>query len=65
LWGREDPRASHQRAVDSVSLFKDARLVTFDQCGHLPFLEYPERFVETTLAFLTQPTSTALRRATA
>lgn len=64
LWGREDPRASHQRAEDSITLFNDARLATFERCGHLPFLEYPERFAETTLSFLTQSTGAVSRYAT-
>ncbi len=64
VWGREDPRASHQRAEDSLLLFKDARLVTFERCGHMPFLEHPDHFVETTCSFLTQPHAD-LRRVTA
>jgi pimeloyl-ACP methyl ester carboxylesterase len=44
LWGREDPRADHARAEKTVTLFPQARLVTFERCGHLPFLEYPDAF---------------------
>ncbi|MGE3990813.1 alpha/beta fold hydrolase [Pseudorhodoplanes sp.] len=65
VWGREDQRASHQRAEEGVHLFKDARLVTIERCGHMPFLEHPERFTESTLSFLTQPQGAAIRRATA
>jgi pimeloyl-ACP methyl ester carboxylesterase len=65
VWGREDPRASYRRAEESVALFKNARLVTFDRCGHLPFMEHPERFVETMLSFLMPPIESGLQRATA
>lgn len=65
VWGREDPRASYRRAEDGVQLFKDARLVTIERCGHMPFLEHADHFVEATLSFLTQSGGTAKRRATA
>lgn len=59
LWGRDDPRASLARAEVAVGLFPDARLVAFDRCGHLPFLEHPDRFVEATAAFLAEPVPAA------
>ena len=52
LWGREDPRASHDRAVEALGLIPHARLETFEQCGHLPFFEYPGRFNQVVGDFL-------------
>lgn len=52
VWGREDPRGIYQRAVENTPRFPDARLVTFEKCGHLPFLEQPERFNAVAKEFL-------------
>ncbi len=52
LWGREDPRAKHDRAVEALSLLPNARLETFERCGHLPFFEYPDRFNQVVAEFL-------------
>ncbi len=52
VWGREDPRGVYQRAVECVKRFPDARLVTFERCGHLPFLEHPDLFNAEVLRFL-------------
>jgi pimeloyl-ACP methyl ester carboxylesterase len=30
----------------------DAREVTFDRCGHLPFIEHPDLFNATVIEFL-------------
>lgn len=43
-WGREDPRGVYASAVKAVAKMPKARLETFEKCGHLPFLEYPERW---------------------
>lgn len=62
VWGREDPRADVRHAQSGVSFFKDARLVTFDGCGHLPFLEHPERFEAAMVPFLTALNATQTHR---
>jgi pimeloyl-ACP methyl ester carboxylesterase len=52
LWGRQDPRASHDRAIEALGLIPDARLVTIEHCGHLPFFEHPAAFNQAVLDFL-------------
>jgi pimeloyl-ACP methyl ester carboxylesterase len=44
VWGREDPRGRHERAVEAVARMPRATLLTYERCGHLPFLEYPDRW---------------------
>jgi|SRR5581483_8479584 len=52
IWGREDPRGIYQRAVDNMPRLPNARLVTFEKCGHLPFLEHPAKFNQEIRQFL-------------
>lgn len=52
VWGRQDPRGEHALATEVFARIPNARLVTFDPCGHLPHLECPERFNSTALDFL-------------
>lgn len=52
IWGREDMRGPHHRAVEAASIMKNARLVTFERCGHLPYLEHPHLFNEAVIDFL-------------
>lgn len=44
LWGRNDKGGIYENAVAAVARMPRARLVAFDQCGHLPMLEQPERY---------------------
>jgi pimeloyl-ACP methyl ester carboxylesterase len=44
LWGRQDPRAGLAWAEAAADQIPNARLVTMDHCGHLPFLEHPAAF---------------------
>jgi 2-hydroxy-6-oxonona-2,4-dienedioate hydrolase len=53
VWGREDPRGVYASAVKGVARMPKAKLVTFEKCGHLPFLEQPERYNRDLRAFLT------------
>jgi pimeloyl-ACP methyl ester carboxylesterase len=52
IWGREDSRGIHRRAVEAAARIPRAELVTFERCGHLPFMEHPKLFNETVLGFL-------------
>ena len=52
IWGKQDPRASYERACEVVSAFGDARLEALDNCGHMPFLEHPTRFNKLVSDFL-------------
>jgi len=41
VWGRNDKGGVYESAVAAVARMPNARLVTFDRCGHLPMLEQP------------------------
>jgi len=52
VWGdrdREVPLADAYRLQDEIP---GARLIVFEECGHLPHEEYPEEFVEIVCGFL-------------
>lgn len=44
ITGREDVRASWQLTTDGVKRMPDARLHIYERCGHMPFMEHPDRF---------------------
>jgi len=44
ITGREDIRASWERTERGCRQIPKAQLIVFEQCGHLPFLEYPAKF---------------------
>ena len=50
--GREDPRTIHERVVEGVKKVPNARLETFEGCGHLPYMEHPEKFNEVVRDFV-------------
>jgi len=55
LWGRDDaliPLASAERFQKAIP---GAKLVVFDQCGHIPQIEKPQEFNKALLKFLGQP----------
>ena len=54
VWGRQDPRGLYEQAVAGVDRMPNARLVTYEQCGHLPFLEKPDQYNVDITAFLTE-----------
>jgi 2-hydroxy-6-oxonona-2,4-dienedioate hydrolase len=52
MWGRQDeliPLASGEKLRDGI---KGAKLVVFDQCGHVPMIEKSEEFNHALLEFL-------------
>ncbi|MEQ8696232.1 MAG: alpha/beta hydrolase [Bauldia litoralis] len=49
--GREDFLSSWERSEEVSRLLPDARLEVWENCGHLPYVEYPERFNATVAAF--------------
>jgi pimeloyl-ACP methyl ester carboxylesterase len=53
--GRDDPRASWERAVEAQRRLPDCRLEIIERCGHAPMLEYPEAFNALALSFLAPP----------
>lgn len=53
ITGRNDIRAtveSHKRGSQRIP---KARLVVFENCGHLPYMEHPQKFNDEAMAFLT------------
>ena len=52
VWGRQDPRGLHEQAVAGVKRMPNARLITYEECGHLPFLEKPDQYNADIRAFL-------------
>lgn len=44
VWGRDDKGGIYESAVAAVARMPRAELTAFDQCGHLPMLEHPERY---------------------
>ena len=44
VWGRDDKGGIYESAVAAVKRMPDAKLVAFDQCGHLPMLEHPDKY---------------------
>lgn len=52
LTGREDIRADVKLHAAGVNRMPNAELVIFEQCNHLPYMEYPDRFNDTVARFL-------------
>lgn len=52
VWGRQDPGAIYESAVEAVKHMPRARLVTFEACGHKPMFEYTDLYNQTIRDFL-------------
>lgn len=52
VWGKQDPVIRPEDGELAKEMLPDAKLVYFDQCGHLPHLEYPEKFNQLVCEFL-------------
>lgn len=52
LTGREDIRAQWQLHVEGRKRMPNARLLIYERCGHLPYMEHPETFNRDVGAFL-------------
>ncbi|MCO5070254.1 MAG: alpha/beta hydrolase [Rhizobiaceae bacterium] len=52
LAGRDDPRSPLDAIERGAIHMKSARLIVYDNCGHFPFLEHPERFNRDVANFL-------------
>jgi pimeloyl-ACP methyl ester carboxylesterase len=50
--GADDVRTSFAAHAAGAARMPDARIVSYDACGHLPFLERPDRFNADLLRFL-------------
>lgn len=54
LWGIEDRVIPYSHAKDAIALAPDCYLELIPNCGHLPHVEQPERFVSTLRGFLSE-----------
>jgi len=54
VWGREDRRGHYARAVEAVKRMPRARLLTFEKCGHMPFMEHSDLYNHEIKAFLAE-----------
>lgn len=54
LWGIEDRVIPYSHAKDAIALAHDCYLELIPNCGHLPHVEHPKRFVSTVEEFLSE-----------
>jgi len=52
VWGKNDPVLPHTDGDKIVKLLPHAQLHKFEECGHLPMLEQPEKFLTIAREFL-------------
>jgi len=53
--GQNDIRANVEAHARGAARMPDAGVALYERCGHLPFLEYPERFNSEAGRFLSAP----------
>jgi pimeloyl-ACP methyl ester carboxylesterase len=44
VWGRQDTRGNLDEAKRHAAALPRGHLRIYENCGHLPYLEYPEQF---------------------
>jgi pimeloyl-ACP methyl ester carboxylesterase len=54
FWGKQDRIIPVSHAEIAVNNIRGARLHIFDQCGHMPMFEYPDKFNKIVLDFLAE-----------
>jgi pimeloyl-ACP methyl ester carboxylesterase len=54
VWGIEDRVIPYSHAKDAIALAHDCSLELIPNCGHLPHVEQPKRFVSTVEGFLSK-----------
>jgi len=52
IWGENDPVIPVKYAQSFVSEIDDCRFVKMENCGHTPYVEYPDKFYKIVLDFL-------------
>ncbi len=65
VWGRNDKGGVYEEAVAAVAKMPNAKLISIDNCGHLPMVENPEICNEAVLHFLNERTAANERVVTA
>ncbi|MDD3444696.1 MAG: alpha/beta hydrolase [Zavarzinia sp.] len=53
LWGRQDKGAIYESAVAAIDRMPNARLFTFENCGHKPMFEHAKTYNDVVRTFLT------------
>jgi 4,5:9,10-diseco-3-hydroxy-5,9,17-trioxoandrosta-1(10),2-diene-4-oate hydrolase len=54
IWGMEDRLLPYTQAKEAVALVQDGSLELISNCGHLPHVEQPKRFVSTLREYLSK-----------
>ena len=57
LWGTRDRVLPHTQAKEAFSHLPEGYLELIPECGHLPHVEQPERFVSSLRRFLSENAS--------
>ncbi|TFL14775.1 alpha/beta hydrolase [Pusillimonas caeni] len=52
VWGRQDIRGAVERALAASRVIPDCAIEVFEECGHFPHLEHPQRFNQIVADFL-------------
>jgi 2-hydroxy-6-oxonona-2,4-dienedioate hydrolase len=52
MLGRQDPRGDYAKAMAGAQRFPMAEVLTYEQCGHWPQVEHPQRFCGDVASFL-------------
>ena len=52
IWGSDDKIVPLSQTRKGMALIKNAHLVIFEKCGHLPQVEWPDKFYRSVLHFL-------------
>jgi len=52
VWGEDDPLIPVTHGRLAAELIPDAQLQVYEQCGHMPPVEYPDRFNDEVRRFL-------------
>lgn len=52
IWGRQDIRGNFEEAERCAKALSRGQMVVYENCGHLPYLELPDRFNAQLLNFL-------------
>lgn len=52
IWGKQDRAFPVSHAEVALKMIPNSKLKLFEQCGHLPYLEFPDKFNSLVLEFL-------------
>jgi pimeloyl-ACP methyl ester carboxylesterase len=52
VWGVEERLLPYSQAKEAITLVRDGSLELISNCGHLPHVERPKRFISTLEEFL-------------